>query len=187
MIHSVRFTALLDTNVIYPIVVRDLFFWLAHYELYTPKWSKNIFDEWEKVMLEKGIERTEVLKRIQKANDAFPDALVKDYEKLIKSLELPDKKDRHVLAAAIKVNADLIVTNNLKDFPQEYLDNFEIKVKNADEFLTDIIDLDQEVALKAFKEMVLNRKNPVMDEYAVLDSLRKNGLNKTADYLHTLL
>ena len=55
MIHSVRFTAVLDTNVIFPVVIRDLLFWFAHYELYTPKWSNHIFDEWKSVMMRKGI------------------------------------------------------------------------------------------------------------------------------------
>jgi hypothetical protein len=49
MIHSVRFRAVLDTNVIYPLISRDLLFWFAHYDLYAPKWSKHIFDEWEEV------------------------------------------------------------------------------------------------------------------------------------------
>ena len=49
MIHSVQFTCVLDTNVIYPIDIRDLLFWFAHYELYTPKWSDHIFDEWKDV------------------------------------------------------------------------------------------------------------------------------------------
>ena len=30
MIHSVRFTCVLDTNVIYPIDIRDLLFWFAN-------------------------------------------------------------------------------------------------------------------------------------------------------------
>ena len=47
MIHSVRFTAVLDTNIIYPIEIRDVLFWFAHYELFTPKWSNHIFEEWE--------------------------------------------------------------------------------------------------------------------------------------------
>ena len=51
MIPSVRFQAVLDTNVIYPMILRDLLFWFAHYDLYTPKWSKHIFDEWEEVMI----------------------------------------------------------------------------------------------------------------------------------------
>src|SRR5687768_9157568 len=109
MIHSVRFTAVLDTNVIYPVISRDLLFWFAHYDLYTPKWSTHIFDEWRNVIERKGISQEEANKRVQKANLAFPDALVQNYEGLIDNLELPDEKDRHILAAAIKVNANIIV------------------------------------------------------------------------------
>lgn len=117
----------------------------------------------------------------------FPDTLVLNYEGLIDNLNLPDKDDRHVLAAAIKVNANIIVTNNLKDFPDDYLDSFGLKAVCADDFLTDIIDLNPKIALQAFKDLVLNRKNPAMDEFQVLESFRKNGLNQTADYLHALL
>jgi hypothetical protein len=106
---------------------------------------------------------------------------------LIANLTLPDENDRHVLAAAIKSNADVIVTNNLKDFPEKYLNSFGVKAKSADDFLTDIIDLNPEIALKAFKEMVLNRKNPNMDEFEVLESLRKVDLFDTANYIHSLL
>lgn len=102
--------------MIYPIEIRDLLFWFAHFELFTPKWSKRIFDEWEEVMAKKGISEQEAKRRSNIANQAFPDALVTNYESLISTIDLPDEKDRHVLAAAIKVNANIIVTNNLKDF-----------------------------------------------------------------------
>lgn len=187
MIHSVRFKAVLDTNVIFPVVIRDMLFWFGYYELYTPKWSGNIFGEWKEVMIRKGVAKVEADKRVQKANAAFPDALVLNYEGLIADLKLPDENDRHVLAAAIKTNANVIVTNNLKDFPNEYLASFGLTAKGADDFLTDIIDLNQDKAIEAFREMVLNRKNPAMDEYQVLESLRRNGLKDTADYLHALL
>jgi len=187
MIHSVRFTVVLDTNVIYPVIIRDLLFWFAYYDLYTPKWSEHIFDEWKRVMIEKGVSEDEANKRIEKANLAFPDALVKNYKGLINHLALPDEDDRHVLAAAIKTNANLIVTNNIKDFPEAYLQSFSLSVKTADDFLTDIIDLNDEQALTAFKEMVLNKKNPRMDEFEVLNQLRRAGLKDTADYLHVLL
>lgn len=62
MIHSVRFTCVLDTNVIYPIDIRDLLFWFASYDLFTPKWSKQIFIEWETVMKRKGISEEEIKK-----------------------------------------------------------------------------------------------------------------------------
>lgn len=187
MIHSVRFTVVLDTNVIYPVISRDLLFWFAHYDLYTPKWSKNIFDEWKDVMLRMGVSEEEANRRIEKANTAFPDALVQSYDGLVDNLALPDPKDRHVLAAAIKINANLIVTNNLKDFPDEYLKSFGLSTKNADDFLTDIIDLNPDKAVEAFKEMVLNKKNPPLDEYEVLNRLRRCTLTDTANYLHALL
>jgi predicted nucleic acid-binding protein len=187
MIHSVKFTCVLDTNVIYPIEIRDLLFWFAHYELYTPKWSVHIFDEWKEVMARNGVPEDEILKRVEKANRAFPDALVKNYESLIDSLDLPDPKDRHVLAAAIKTNANLIVTNNLKDFPVDILESYGMSAKSVDDFLTDIIDLNHEKAIEAFRKLVINRRNPDLDEYEVLDALRRNGLTETADYLHALL
>ena len=187
MIHSVRFTCVLDTNIIYPLWIRDLMFWFAHYELYTPKWSKHIFDEWIEVMKSKGISESERNKRISLANEAFPDALVENYEPLIQILTLPDNKDRHVMAAAIKTNANLIVTNNLKDFPADYLANFGLSAKNADDFLTDIIDLNHETSVEAFKELVINKKSPSYDEIEVLNILRRNGLRDTADFLHALI
>ena len=162
-------------------------FWFAYYDLFTPKWSKHIFDEWNIVMERKGIPKEERLKRINVANRAFPDAMVNNYEPLIKNLNLPDKKDRHVLAAAIKTNANIIVTENLKDFPKAYLASFGLSAKSSDDFLTDIIDLNPEKAVEAFKKLVRNRTNPDLDEFEILDRLRSLGLKDTANYIHACL
>ena len=158
MIHSVKFKCVLDTNVIYPLWIRDLLMWFAYFELYTPKWSSNIFHEWISVMKRKGIEENEALKRADKINLVFPDALGVNYEPFIDSLMLPDLNDRHVLAAAIEANADLIITNNLKDFPEDYLSSFRLKAKTPDDFFTDIIDLNHDLSVQAFKKLVLNKK-----------------------------
>lgn len=187
MIHSAHFTCVIDTNIIYPIEIRDILFWFAHHELFTIKWSRHIFNEWEEVMRRKKISESEIKKRIQRAYLAFPDALVENYEPLISSLNLPDNDDNHVLAAAIKTNANVIVTNNIKDFPNDYLSKFSLVAKSADDFIADIIDLNHEKAIQAFKELVLYRRNPDLDEYQVLDNLRKNGLTDSANYLHSLL
>jgi len=138
-------------------------------------------------MIRKGIPEDEALKRTSIVNDAFPDALVENYEALIETLTLPDLKDRHVLAAAIKTNANLIVTNNLKHFPKEYLSGFGLSAKDADDFFTDIIDLNHETSIKAFRDLVMNKRNPPLDDYQILDIFRKNGLINTADYIHALI
>lgn len=187
MIHSVRFTCVLDTNVIYPIEIRDTIFWFAYYDLFTIKWSKHIFDEWVDVMQRKGVAKEEIEKRLDFANQAFPDALVKNYEALIEKLELPDPKDRHVLAAAIKTNANVIVTLNQKHFPEERISKYGLRAITPDDFLTDIIDLNHNTAIEAFNKMVINRRNPALDEYELLDILRNRGLKQTADFLHSLL
>jgi predicted nucleic acid-binding protein len=186
MIPSVRFQAVLDTNVIYPLISRDLLFWFAHYDLYTPKWSKHIFDEWEEVMIRKGLDQKDAAKRIATVNSAFPEALVKNYEFLIPTLNLPDQKDRHVLAAAIKSNSNCIVTNNLKDFPKELVNKFGVQVISGDDFLVELIEIYHDQAIAAFKEMVLTRKSPKMEEIEILNQLKKCGLKKTADFLLSL-
>jgi len=187
MIHSIKYTCVLDTNIIHPLFVRDYLFWLAYYELFTPKWSEHIFDEWQNLMTRKGLAEDEIKKRIDRANMAFPDAMVTNYTRIMDGLTLPDPDDRHVLAAAIKTNANIIVTNNLKDFPTEYLGDYGLAAKTADDFITDIIDLNHEKAVKAFESMVLTRKNPKIDNLTMLDCFRNNGLLDSADYLHTLL
>nr|WP_256968117.1 PIN domain-containing protein [Streptomyces sp. CS227] len=68
-------------------------------------------------------------------NRAVRDCLVTGFEPLIEGLKLPDEDDRHVLAAAIRAGAQVIVTNNRKDFPTDYLDTWGIERKSADEFV----------------------------------------------------
>jgi len=187
MIHSVRFIAVLDTNVLHPVVVRDILFWLAYYDLYRPAWSKHIFEEWEKLIRKKNpsFDDFEVAKRLKKADEVFPFARVENYENLIDGLALKDPNDRHVLAAAIKINANVIVTQNLKDFPTDYLAKFNLDSKDPDDFICDIIDLDIENAVDAFKDMVFHKRNPDLDEFQVLDQLRNAGLNESANFLHS--
>ena len=71
MIYRARLIVVLDTNVIYPVIIRDLLFWFAHYDLYIPKWSNHIFDEWESVMLRTGVSIEESEKRIKKPTWPF--------------------------------------------------------------------------------------------------------------------
>lgn len=187
MIHSARFTCVLDTCVIYPIDIPDVLLWFAHFELFRPKWSQTIFEELHKVMIGKGMPFEKAEKQIERINTAFPDAMVNNYEELITTLSLPDQKDCHVLAAAIKSDANLIVTNNLRDFDNDYLAKFGLCAKNADDFITDTIDLNPKLAKDAFMTMVAHRTNPSLDEYQVLDILRSRGLTNAAHYRHLLI
>ena len=69
-------------------------------------------------------------------NDAIRDVTVTGYEYLIDQLELPDPDDRHVLAAAIHAEAQVIVTRNLRDFPAHALGQWGIEAQHPDAFLS---------------------------------------------------
>ena len=56
---------------------------------------------------------------------------------------LPDPDDAHVVAATVKTQAAIIVTENLKDFPATSLAALNMEAKSADEFIADTIALDE--------------------------------------------
>jgi hypothetical protein len=88
------------------------------------------------------------------------DALVAGYEDLIKGLELPDAKDQHVVAAAIRGRADIIVTRNTRDFQAEALKPFGIKSQHPDEFIANLLDLAPGLVLTAARRHQESLKSP---------------------------
>jgi len=185
MIHSGRFTALLDANVLYPAPVRDYLLHLASLNLYKPKWSTKIQDEWIRNLLINRPDLTkEALKKTKAAMDsAFPDANVERYEGLISAIKLPDEDDRHVLAAAIRGKADVIVTSNLKDFPAATISIHDIEAQSPDEFISNLINLDRKKSLKALENQVKSLRYPPKTKEEVLETLTNCGLINSVDLL----
>ncbi|WP_242140757.1 hypothetical protein [Sphingomonas sp. TREG-RG-20F-R18-01] len=64
---------------------------------------------------------------------AFEDAMVTDYARYLPLADgLPDSDDAHVVAAALKMQAQTIITENLRDFPADLLDPLGIEARSAD-------------------------------------------------------
>lgn len=112
------FTAFFDANVLYSALVRDLLMNLTNTGLFRPKWSRAVQDEWIRNLLENRPDlKPEQLERTRLLMDKHaPDALVTGYESLVEGLQLPDPDDRHVLAAAIRGRADVIVPKTSRTF-----------------------------------------------------------------------
>jgi PIN domain len=115
------FTVLYDTCALYPNTQRNLLIRLARTGLVRARWSAGILAELDRALAERPVARDKRRRLFELMNAAVPDCPVEGYEPLIDGLKLPDLDDRHVLAAAIKVGAQLIVTNNLADFPEDAL------------------------------------------------------------------
>ena len=109
-------------------------------------------------------------------NEAVRDCLVTGYEDLSESLFLPDPDDRHVLAAAIRANAEVIVTFNLKDFPPGVLANHNIEAQHPDEFLASLFDAAPGAVCAAVKRQREGLRNPPKTVDELLVTLESQGL-----------
>lgn len=88
LINSAKFTAVIDANVLFPVVIRDYSIWLSIYELYTPKWSKKLLVELSQVFEKRGISSESAKRQINLMNAACPNALVDKYGAIISSINL---------------------------------------------------------------------------------------------------
>jgi predicted nucleic acid-binding protein len=180
-----NFVALFDANVLYPASVRDLLLRLALADLFRARWTDRIHDEWIAALLKQRedltraqLERTRAL-----MNEAVPGCLVTAYEDLIDGLTLPDPDDRHVLAAAICCHAEMIVTYNLKHFPEETLAPYGIQAQHPDEFVSHLFDLDPGAVCAAVRDQRESLNNPPLSVDELLNEFLARDLAETAAQL----
>lgn len=180
-----RFTAFLDANVIYPAGLRDMLLRLADRNLYRACWSAMVHEEWMRNVLN---DRSDLgfdqLRRTGETMDRhFPDALVVGFEPLMDGLSLPDPDDRHVLAAAIRGRADVIVTKNLKDFPRERLDPYGIEARHPDDFALGLFGLYQDAVLEAVRDHRAALRQPPRTPEKHLEAYASMGMTKFSSAL----
>jgi hypothetical protein len=140
------------------------------------RWSATILEELDRALAERSIPLEKRRRLFELMNAAVPDCLVGGFEALIGDLKLPDADDRHVLAAAIKIGAQAIVTNNLRDFPADALEPWSIEAKTPDDFVLDLIDFDARVVYSCVQQIADERRNPPESFDEVLGQLERSGL-----------
>ncbi len=180
-----NFTAVYDACVLYRAPLRDLLLHLALSDLFRAKWSDAIHDEWIRSLLRvrPDLSRDKLERTRELMDTSVRDCLVTGYEELIPSLTLPDPDDRHVLAAAIRSGADVIVTYNLSDFPAETLAKWGIEAQHPDEFIMHLLDLAPAVVCEAVKRQRSNLKNPPKTADELLESFEQQSLPQTVAVL----
>jgi len=172
------FVVVYDASVLYPSTLRDLLIRIAQSGLAQAKWTDHILDEMFGALRRQrpDLDNSRLDRTRELMGRAVRDWKITGYEVLIDSLKLPDPDDRHVLAAAIKAKAQVIVTANLRDFPTEALSPWEIDPKSPDEFVRDQISLDRSVIYAAVQQIADSWRNPPGSVDDVLDRLERSGL-----------
>ena len=182
------FTVVYDACVLYPAPLRDLLVRLARTGHFRAKWTDRILDECFDAILDtrKDLDAKALNRTRELMIRAVPDCLVTGYESLIEGITLPDPDDRHVVAAAIRIGAQVIVTTNLADFPESALQPFAIAPQHPDVFVSHVIDLAPGAVCKVIAEQAGALKNPPMTTAALLDLL-ETGLPQSVAELRDLL
>jgi predicted nucleic acid-binding protein len=177
-----------DACVLYPALLRDLLVQLATTGIFRAKWTDRIHDEWiRNLLINRPDLKAEQLDRVRKLmNKSVQDSLATDFEPLIPSLELPDPDDRHVLAAAITVEADIIVTFNLKDFPAGVLAEYGMEAQHPDIFISELIDRNPQEVWQAIATIRSRLKNPPQTFENYMETLLKQELITTVSLLRDL-
>lgn len=172
------YTVVLDACVMYPAPLRSYLMYLAQTGLYRARWTENIHDEWTRnLLLNRPDLSAEKLQRTRELmNKHVPDCLVEGFESLIDGIVLPDEDDRHVVAAAIKGQAEGIITFNLKDFPSKVLSPLGLSAIHPDEFLSDMFELDPSKSVLAAQNQRRSLKNPLMSVDEYLEVLQRQKL-----------
>ena len=171
-----RYTALLDANVLVPYTLTDVLLRLAEAGFYRPPWSAEVLGETERTLahMYPGLDSAKFRDRLAAMDRSFTDASVTGWESLVESFDLPDPGDRHVVAAAVVGGADAIVTANLNDFPDHALGAFDLVAIHPDDFLLDQWDLNPDLAAQVLRDAATARQRPEVTVSDILGQLTRS-------------
>lgn len=184
-----RFTVLADACVLASALKRNMVLSLAEAQIFRIRWSASIMDETEKTIA-KLLTRKKVLNaednaKIQRERIemAFEESTVTNFEKLQAGLTGINAKDQHVLAAAIRTSASVIVTDNLKDFDKDYCAQFDIEPLSTDSFIADCIELSPMHSIATLRTMRERFKNPAITPEKLIMMCESASMLKTASFM----
>lgn len=179
-----------DANVLYPRVLRDYLVYASDQGAIALRWSREILDEVVEHLAQNIATFTpdqgDLLIRL--LNSAFPHAEVvpsSAARRKVDALDLPDEDDRHVLAAAVAARADILCTDNIKDFPHEAMNAVGVELLNADALLARLVTVHPSKMLAAHRSTVASQTGAT--DALTLAALRRANATKTADLMAQLL
>jgi predicted nucleic acid-binding protein len=166
--------------------LRDSLLRLAAADLFSPAWSSQILAELRRALLREQAATPDQADRIIVLMQAhFPNAETFGFEPLIPAMTC-DEKDRHVLAAAVRSGATVLVTANLDDFPRSATQAQGVEVQSPDDFLLDLLDLAPAIVLRTLSEQAQRYKREPTTLNGLLVALSRAGAEGFADEVRRL-
>ena len=172
---------LLDTCVLIPNPIRSILLGLAESDLFFPLWSEKIFEEWEFFVSKNTNTPVEHIKiEILLMKSQWKSSLVPRDISLENSIVLPDANDVHVLASAITGKAQVLLTNNLKDFPPRTLARFNLIPRNVDSLFWEYFCEFPEVFEPIIQRVFETTQQQDCQFYSKRSFMKRHGLHRLA-------
>jgi len=168
------YSALFDACALFPNDLRDLFLRLGEERLYRTLWSDDILAEMERNILRVNPHLTseKLARTVSLMREYFPEATVTGHESLI-DVMTNTQHDRHVLAAAVRGRADVIVTSNIKHFPPDSVEPYDLDVQTPDQFLLHQFHLAPNIVMEALAQQAADNARPPQTVPDLLDLLAR--------------
>jgi len=194
-----QIVALLDTCALLPPRLSDILFDLALARLYFPHWTKQIEKEflrnWPQVV---GMPADSVALAEHRL-DCFRGATrgmyeIADYRPYYAKVPARvDKKDRHVVAAALALRAHCeegerayLVSSNLRHLAPPECEKLGLIVLSPGAFIDELNASSPDDVERAVRKSIKDLLNPPITEGDLLDCLRLHAATRTADRLAVL-
>lgn len=179
--------ALADANVLLPRTLRDYIVYSAKVGAFQVHWSQSILDEVSRNLIKIfGLSANDTAELEIRLGDYLPQALVEVRPRDLKVVDGVDMdaKDRHVVAAALSAKASILVTDNIKHFPKEWLAERSIELLTAADLLVRLASDYPEELKKAHAMTIAASPKP---EDAILDTLQNQIGKRAADKVRAVV
>lgn len=179
--------AVYDANVLYPNALRDFLIRVAVEDLVRARWSERILDE---VFRNLAANRPDLpIAKLAITRErmcaAVLDCVIEGFEELEPAINLPDADDRHVVAAAMRAGASVIVTLNLRDFPDDELARHGLAALHPDTFAMELLAQSPAAVLEVIASQAADLKRPPHTSLDVLAALERCGLSRFGTAIRT--
>jgi predicted nucleic acid-binding protein len=153
--------ALLDACVLYPVGLRDTLLSVAQAGAFRPLWSAQIISETRAAIVRSvpNVDAARIDRMLADMQAAFPDASVSGYQRLVGDMA-NHPSDRHVLAAAVRGRATVVVTWNVRHFPRRACAPHGVCVQTPDQFLTNRFGESPDSVLEALEKQSMRYAAP---------------------------
>ena len=179
----------LDANIFFSMWILDPILSIADTGLFEPVWSQQIINEvqqhlpdvWQKAQM------TQITSFLAAIQEAFPWSSHDNWNQYLGNFMLPDPNDNHVLALALASGSSIIVTNNIRDFPDKVLQPLGVTAITPDEFLTALLNSDEKTVVATIQDLIQEKQFPPRTFFEEIRGLQHVGLHNFAKLLQTKL